>query len=47
MTCLFALGVFVLITPLHASAAQPDPRWFNTMVAHWTDYGDPDYLQFL
>ncbi len=27
-------------------AADSD-RWFNTLVAHWTDYGTPEYLGFL
>ncbi len=43
LVLLFALSLVNFTAP----AAQPDPRWFNTMVAHWTDYGDPDYLQFL
>ncbi|MBM3876914.1 MAG: hypothetical protein FJ386_09375 [Verrucomicrobia bacterium] len=27
--------------------STPDSRWFNTMVAHWTDYGTRDYVDFL
>lgn len=27
--------------------AAPKDRWFNTLVAHWTDYDKPEYLDFL
>src|SRR6266853_863283 len=32
---------------LHADPAPASDRWFNTLVAHWTDYGTPEYLDFL
>ncbi len=41
-----SLGLVLLLTIIPA-AAQPKSGWFNTLVAHWTDYGDPDYLTFL
>ena len=31
----------------HAAAGDGSNRWFNTLVAHWTDYGTPEYLDFL
>lgn len=37
----------VLLIVLVPATARPQDRWFNTLVAHWTDYGDPDYLHFL
>lgn len=32
-----------------AEAISPaaEPFWFNTLVAHWTDYGSPEYLDFI
>lgn len=48
---LAALLVLHACNPVIAKAAPTDvakpPFWFNTMVAHWTDYADPDYLKFL
>ena len=34
------------ITVPRAQAAETN-RWFNTLVAHWTDYGTPEYLDFI
>ncbi|KAF0180455.1 MAG: hypothetical protein FD161_885 [Limisphaerales bacterium] len=28
-------------------ARAAEPFWFNTLVAHWTDYGTPEYLDFI
>ena len=31
-----------------ADAAEPAPRFeFNRMIAHWANYGDPAYLDFV
>jgi hypothetical protein len=44
-------AALALVLPLAARSATPpapaDSRWFNTMVAHWTDYGVPEYVEFL
>jgi len=40
----------VLLSSLMVSGAMSraaEPFWFNTLVAHWTDYGTPDYLDFI
>jgi hypothetical protein len=29
------------------SLRAAEPFWFNTLVAHWTDYGTPEYLDFI
>jgi hypothetical protein len=39
------LACALTILPLSARAAEP--FWFNTLVAHWTDYGTPEYLDFI
>ena len=33
--------------PLTAADRDPGPRPFTTLVAHWAEYADPDYLPFL
>jgi len=40
-----AVLIKLLLTnaPMHAA----EPFWFNTLVAHWTDYGTPEYLDFI
>ncbi|MBM3829818.1 MAG: hypothetical protein FJ406_04700 [Verrucomicrobia bacterium] len=40
-----AVLIKLLLTnaPTHAA----EPFWFNTLVAHWTDYGTPEYLDFI
>lgn len=40
-----ALLVSLLLTASPSRAAEP--FWFNTLVAHWIDYGGPDYLDFI
>jgi len=41
----------VLLQIAGCATAQTKPaandRWFNTLVAHWTDYATPEYLAFL
>ncbi len=37
----------VALTLLPSSARAAEPFWFNTLVAHWTDYGTPEYLDFI
>ncbi|MFM8469521.1 MAG: hypothetical protein ACKODH_06065, partial [Limisphaerales bacterium] len=32
---------------LTGSTRAAEPCWFNTLVAHWTDYGTPEYLDFI
>ena len=47
-TCSMALGIVLLL--LGSAFAQKDaakPREFSTLVAHWAEYADPDYLPFL
>lgn len=39
------LACALTVLPLSARAAEP--FWFNTLVAHWTDYGTPEYLDFI
>lgn len=46
--CCLALAVVLLL--LRSAVAQnepPKPREFSTLVAHWAEYADPDYLPFL
>ena len=47
-TCSMALGIVLLL--LGSVFAQTDAaklREFSTLVAHWAEYADPDYLPFL
>ncbi len=44
-TLLLLLACALTVLPLSARAAEP--FWFNTLVAHWTDYGTPEYLDFI
>ncbi|MEN9573717.1 MAG: hypothetical protein RL514_1572 [Verrucomicrobiota bacterium] len=39
------LGALLLTAALPARAAEP--FWFNTLIANWTDYGTPEYLDFV
>jgi hypothetical protein len=39
------LACALTFLPLSTRAAEP--FWFNTLVAHWTDYGTPEYLDFI
>ena len=46
VSCLrLCLAGWLLVTFSPARAAEP--FWFNTLVAHWTDYGTPEYLDFI
>ena len=38
-------AALLLAAALPASAAEP--FWFNTLIANWTDYGTPEYLDFV
>jgi len=43
-------GRVVLLAYLLAAGGRAhaaEPFWFNTLVAHWTDYGTPEYLDFI
>ncbi len=42
-TTLLLIGLAFAPRPLRAA----EPFWFNTLVAHWTDYGTPEYLDFI
>ena len=42
-TALLLFGLALAAQPLRAA----EPFWFNTLVAHWTDYGTPEYLDFI
>lgn len=39
--------VLLLLRSALAQAEPPKPREFSTLVAHWAEYADPDYLPFL
>lgn len=39
--------VLLLLRSEFAQAEPPKPREFSTLVAHWAEYADPDYLPFL
>lgn len=39
--------VLLLVRSPLAQADPPKPREFSTLVAHWAEYADPDYLPFL
>jgi len=43
---LMVLALLVSLSALPAPAQQKD-NWFNTIVAHWAEYSDPQYLPFL
>lgn len=36
-----------LLLAASLSLRAAEPFWFNTLVAHWTDYGTPEYLDFI
>ena len=44
------LPLLLLVSAL-ASGSSPapaaEPFWFNTLIANWTDYGTPEYLDFV
>ena len=40
-----SLAFFIHPGPTHA--AEPQRIFFTRLIAHWTDYGDPDYLKFV
>ncbi len=46
--CLSLLAIFLLISGTSIRAAEPAPRFeFTRMIAHWANYGDPAYLDFV
>ncbi len=44
-TPLLLLACALAFLPLAVRAAEP--FWFNTLIANWTDYGTPEYLNFV
>ncbi len=42
---LLLLACVLAVLPSSARAAEP--FWFNTLIANWTDYGTPEYLDFV
>ena len=45
--CLALAFVLLLLRSAVAQTEPPKPREFSTLVAHWAEYADPDYLPFL
>ena len=41
-----ALLLVSLLLGVHP-AISAEPFWFNTLIANWTDYGSPEYLDFV
>ena len=41
------LGLLLTFATADRTRAAETNRWFNTLVAHWTDYATPEYLDFL
>ena len=39
--------VLLMLRSAFAQVEPPKPREFSTLVAHWAEYADPDYLPFL
>ncbi len=41
------LALACSLTALSLAARATEPFWFNTIVAHWTDYGTLEHLDFM
>ena len=41
------LVAVLLVVNTQPAFARPEKPWFNTLVAHWSDYSEPEYLSFL
>lgn len=41
------LRTLAVLTFVAAGARAAEPFWFNTLIANWTDYGTPEYLDFV